>query len=525
MVIDISWFSVFFVVKTEKMTFVGTLIKNSTRTSYQYKINRNEPHPHQNKMLENLLNKGKKTGFGKIYNFSKILESENVSQAYSDCIPIYTYERLYKEFLKYQLSGSKQVVWKGETTYYALTSGTTEGGSKKIPVSDCMIKQFQKTSLQQLIALHELSLPPNFFKSSVLTLGGSTKLTRVRNHWEGDLSGILQKNKSLIYKLFTKPGNTICAIKDWNEKLDAIVKEAKKWDIGVIAGSPVWVNRVLQEIVTEYKVNSIQDIWPNLRLFLHGGVFLNTYESSINKLCNIPLIYLDTYLTSEGYFAYQKNPEEDGMHLLTNHGVYYEFVEEKYFDFLLSDKELHKIPTLTLREVECNKKYALIISTSSGLWRYCIGDILTFTAINPYLIKILGRLKHTLNMVGEHVSMENMNNALQRTNKIFSVQTEEYCVVPAEDNCCHHWYIGSNQTVGDTDKYASILDLNLEELNDDYKSQRKYNLAKPKVTFLPLQKFYEFLEKLGKTGGQHKFPRVLNKEQAYEWEVFLSRLD
>ena len=187
----------------------------------------------------------------------------------------YTYERLYKEFLKYQLSGSKKVVWSGETNYYALTSGTTEGGSKRVPVSDSMIKQFQKTTLQQLIALHELNLPPTFFKSSVLTIGGSTKLTKIKNYWEGDLSGILQKNKSLIYRLFTKPGNTISSIKNWDEKLAAIVKEAKKWDVGVLAGSPVWVNRALEEIVNEYQLSSIHDIWPNLKLFLHGGAFFS----------------------------------------------------------------------------------------------------------------------------------------------------------------------------------------------------------------------------------------------------------
>lgn len=507
------------------MTFVGSFIKNTTRASYEYKLKSKTSHGQQTKVLASLLAKGRKTSFGKIYNFSRFLNlSESALEVeFSDKIPIYNYERFYKEFLKYQLCGSKNVVWGGETIYYALTSGTTGGRSKRIPVSDRTIKQFQKTSLEQIAALHELNLPPKFFKSSVLTIGGSTELTSINEHWEGDLSGILQKNKSILYRLFTKPGKQISSIKSWDEKLRRIVKCAPNWDIGVIAGSPVWVHKVLDSIVKEYKLSSIHDIWPNFTLFLHGGVFLSTYKYSIDKLCKNELIYLDTYLTSEGYFAYQKTPKEEGMLLLTNHGVYYEFVEEKYFDLLLSDDQLHKVPALNLSKVEQGKRYVLIISTSSGLWRYCLGDIIEFTSIAPHKIKILGRVKHSLNMVGEHLSVDNMNEALFKTNTTFGINTEEFCVVEPKNKTRHHWYIGSNQTVKDPQKYAAILDLHLESLNDDYKTMRKYSIGVPQVTFLPLQKFYEYMHLEGKSGGQNKFPRVLSSDQASDWEVFLSR--
>lgn len=508
------------------MTIVGSLIKNTTRASYEYRLKNKNNHPQQTKVLKSLLAKSKKTSFGKIYNFSRLItfSEETVQREFSDNIPIYTYERLYKEFLKYQLSGSKNIVWGGETIYFALTSGTTEGGSKKIPVSDKMIKQFQKTSLEQLAALHELNLPSKFFKSSILTVGGSTELVNINEHWEGDLSGILQKNKSVLYRLFAKPGRQIRSIKNWEDKLLKIVENAPKWDIGVIAGSPVWVLKVIEAVVKEYHLTSIHDIWPNFKLFLHGGVFLSTYQDSINKLCKEEVIYLDTYLTSEGYFAYQRTPKDDGMLLLTNHGVFYEFVEEKYFELLLSEEHLHKIPAINLSEVQPGMKYALIISTSSGLWRYCLGDIIEFTSVEPFKIKIKGRVKHTLNMVGEHLSVDNMDKAILSTNDSFGINTEEYCVVETKSKSKHHWYIGSNQTVSDTQKYAAILDKHLENINDDYRNQRKYNLGIPQVTFLPLQKFYEYMEVAGKSGGQHKFPRVLNEYQASDWEAFLSRL-
>lgn len=509
------------------MTFVGSLIKNTTKVGYQYSNKRKKYHPDQEKVLEHLVNKAKRTSFGKIYNFSSI-DANNpgeLATVFAERLPIFTYERLYNEFYKFQLKGSTGVTWPSKIDYYALTSGTTQGGSKRIPVSEQMIKQFQKTSFQQVLSLHELNLPPSFFKSSILTLGGSTRLESVNGHWEGDLSGILQRNKSMVYKLFTKPGSSIGAIKNWHIKKAAIVKHAKKWDIGVIAGSPVWVNQLIEAIVHEYKVNTIHDIWPNLTLFLHGGVFLGTYRESIGKYCKRELIYLDTYLSSEGYFAYQKRPEDDGMSLLTKHGVYYEFVEERYFDQLSNERNLDSIPTINLSEVEVNKPYALIISTSAGIWRYSIGDVVRFTSVSPFLLKIDGRIKHTMNIAGEHLSLENMNEAVLATNKEFGVSTEEYCVLPASDNSRHHWYIGSNQVVKDVQSYMLYLDRNLSLLNDDYKSTRKYYLAHPTVTFLPLQKFYEYMEREEKIGGQHKFPRVLNRTQASNWLDFLSRLD
>lgn len=507
-----------------KMAFVGTFLKNTTRVGYNYGARRKANNPEQSKILKELLNRAKKTKIGKNYGFSGILQEQNICDAYRKNIPIFTYETFYDPYLKPQLEGLKNVAWPNKINYFALSSGTTTDASKRIPVSDQMIRQFQKTTLEQLIQLHELNLSSSFYQSTVLTIGGSTKLKEINSYFEGDLSGILQKNKLFLYRLFSKPGNKIAQLNDWNKKLEEIVKNAKKWDIGVVAGAPSWVLILFERIIKTYKVKSIHEIWPNFRIFLHGGVFLDTYQEKIEALCTEDVFFKNTYLASEGYFAYQKKPEDKGMSLLTNHGVYYEFIEEKYFELINSGGDISQVPTRLLSEVKDGESYGLVISTSSGLWRYFLGDVVRFSSIENLELEIVGRVRHTLSLVGEHLCLENMNRAVQKTNKRFGISAEEYCVLSAKNRDRHHWYIGSNSMV-DPQKYSVYLNQALEEVNDDYKYVRKYLLKAPRVKILPIQKFYEFMEKKGKLGAQHKFPRVLNKTQASEWESFLSSFD
>lgn len=506
------------------MAIVGTLLKNTTKVGYTYGVKKKINNPEQSKVLKELLTKAKKTKFGSDYNFSDLLQEQNICDAFRLQVPIFTYESFYEPYIKPQLQGEKNIAWPNKIYHFALSSGTTNDTSKRIPVSDHMIRQFQKTTLEQILQLHELNLSSKFYQSAVLTIGGSTKLKEVNNYFEGDLSGILQKNKSFLYRLFSKPGNKIAQLNDWNTKLEEIVKNAKKWDIGVIAGAPSWVLILLERIVKTYDLKSIHDIWPNFRIFLHGGVFLDTYKEKIEALCDQKLFFKNTFLASEGYFAYQKKPEDSGMSLLTNHGVYYEFIEDNYFDLINAGEDISSIPTCLLNEVKEHKNYGLVISTSSGLWRYFIGDVIKFTNLEKLQLEIVGRVKHTLNLVGEHLSLENMNKAVQQTNARFGISAEEYCVLPAKKRDRHNWYIGTNQMV-DHQMYSVFLNQALEELNDDYKYVRKYLLKAPRVKLLPIQKFYDFMDSKGKLGGQHKFPRVLSKDQAIEWEAFLNSFD
>ncbi|MDX1650864.1 MAG: GH3 auxin-responsive promoter family protein [Brumimicrobium sp.] len=504
------------------MALVGTFLKGTTRVGYNYGVKKKIVNPLQSRVLYNLLNKAKKTQFGKDHDFASILQQIDICDAYRKKVPLFTYEDFFDPYIKKQLEGEKNMAWPNKINHFALSSGTTNDSSKRIPVSDQMIRQFQRTTLEQVLRLHELNLPNEFFQAVVLTIGGSTKLTEEKHYFEGDLSGILQKNKSFIYKLFSKPGNKIAQIKDWNEKLDQIVKHAPKWDVGVIAGAPSWILMLLERIIEKYELKNIHEIWPNFRLLLHGGVFLDTYKGKIEALCSKQVYFINTYLASEGYFAFQKNHSDEGMTLLTKHGVYYEFLEEKYFNHINEGKSLRNLPTLLLNEIEENKNYALIISTSSGLWRYFMGDVIKFCDFPKRQFHITGRVKHTLNIAGEHLSVENMNRAVLETSNKLGLSSNEFCVVPNELKNGHNWYVGTDKPA-DAQEFADELDRCLEALNDDYVYVRKYHLKKPSVRVLPIQLFYDFMEEKGKLGGQHKFPRVLNKTQLADWEDFLRR--
>ena len=506
------------------MTFVGTILKETTRFGYQLSQKRGSQHTKQTGVLLDLLNQAKKTEFGTTYNFTSLLNNPSVASEYQDRIPLFTYETFYDAWLKKALTGTKNHIWPGKINYYALTSGTTTATSKRIPVSDQMLQQFQRTTLKQIVSLHKMDLPTTFFNASVLTVGGSTLLTDVGTHLEGDLSGILQKNKSFLVKPFSKPGHKTAQLKDWNKKMDEMVRKAPRWDIGVIAGVPSWVLMLLERIVSTYNLKTIHDIWPNFQLYLHGGVFLDNYKERILQLCKKPPFFINTYLASEGYFAYQEHPTDEGMTLLKEHGVYYEFVEDKYFELLANAQELNKIPTVLLDDVIPDKNYAIVISTSSGLWRYIMGDVVRFHETTKHQLSIVGRISHTINMLGEHLSLEHMNKAVKYAAKKLNVDVEEFCVSASKKLDRHHWYIGSNQVI-EEQLFGAYINECLEEINDDYRSVRKILLRTPKVKTLPLQKFYDFMELNGKSGGQHKFPRVLNKTQTKAWESFLNCLD
>lgn len=500
------------------MSVLGTIIKESTKYS-GYKIRKKKSNSNQEEILRNLLSKASNTEYGIRNNFQNLLKEWNVKIEFRDKVPLQTYESLYS-WIEKSLNGEKNILWPGEIKFFALSSGTTKGSSKKIPVSDQMIKQFQKTSLEQLLTLHKLNLSTAFYESSVLTLGGCTKLKKYDNHFEGDLSGILQKNKSFVYKPFSKPSQKISQIENWEEKMKQIILKAPSWNIGVVAGVPTWVIKLFEGIKDHYQIKSIHEIWPNFRLYLHGGVFLGNYQDKIDSFCEKPIYYQNTYLASEGYFAYQHQPRNQGLNLLLKNGIYFEFIPKQFFD-KVEEGNLHAVKTLTIDEIEPNQKYALVISTISGLWRYIIGDVVKFTCVESFEIEIIGRISHYLNMAGEHVSAANMNKALVNTAKMFDIQIDEFCVVVSEKKDRHLWYVGTSKILNEH-HMAIILDNELRSLNDDYNELRKSIIKLPKVKILPTQKFYDFLASKNKIGGQNKFPRVLNHMQRIEWERFLT---
>lgn len=503
------------------MKIIGRLLKKTAEVGYKRNHNKGLGFEHQIHSLRYLLEKAKKTDFGKNHDFVTLLKSESIVKDYQKEVPIVDYEEFYQTWLHRSIDGVKDHTWPGKIKYYALSSGTTGSPSKRIPVTKETIRSFQKTSMKQIMTLHQMDLPVEFFQKSILVVGGSTELNHVENHIEGDLSGILKKHTSWIVYPFTQPSNKVADIKDWNKKLDKMVEEAPKWDIGVVAGVPSWCIMLMERIIEKHKLNSIHDVWPNFHVYVHGGVFMQPYLQRMQRVCGQKVHLLDTYLASEGYFAYQSIPDTDSMKLLLNNDIFFEFVPFDEVHFTSDGTLKNRYKALTVDEVEEGKEYALVISTNAGLWRYLIGDLVRFTDVENRQIKITGRIKQYLSLVGEHLSLDNINQALVATCKEMGVEVDEFCIYCDIANQRHMWTVGSTLQV-DTELFIQKLDFNLGLLNDDYRSVRKASLNTPTLQCVKTNLFYKYMEKMGKLGSQNKFPRVMNEYQASEWKRFLS---
>lgn len=503
------------------MKIIGRLLKKTAEIGFKRNHNKGLSFNYQLKSLHYLINKAKKTNFGKNHRFTELLENQDLIASFQQEVPMVEYDEFYQTWLHRSIDGLKDNTWPGKIKYYALSSGTTGSPSKRIPVTKETISSFQKTSMKQIMTLHQFGLPVEFFQKSILVVGGSTQLVAIENHVEGDLSGILKKHTSWIASPFTQPSNQVADIRDWNKKLDKMVEQAPNWDIGIVAGVPSWCIMLMERIVEHYKLKSIHDIWPNFHVYVHGGVFIQPYLKRLERISGQKINLLDTYLASEGYFAYQNIPNSTSMKLLLNNSIFYEFVPFDDAHFTSEGKLKNKFKAFSVNEVEINKDYALVITTNAGLWRYIIGDLVQFTDVEQRQIKITGRIKQYLSLVGEHLSLDNINTALDIVSKEMDVEVQEFCIYCDILNQRHAWTIGAEQFI-DTDLFIQKLDYQLGLLNDDYKSVRKASLNTPTLLSVKTNLFYNFMEKMGKLGSQNKFPRVMNEYQASEWKRFLS---
>jgi len=354
----------------------------------------------QQNVLKRLLRKAQFTHFGEAYGFSEIIRSENVVEAFQRNVPVHDYNRIFKNWWYRSLNGEPYVAWPGRVKYFALSSGTSEASSKYIPVTNDILRSIKKTSVRQLLSLAQYNFPPEFFEKGkgILMLGGSTHLQYNGSYYAGDLSGITTSNIPFWFQFFYKPGRRISKERDWPVKLEEIVIRAKDWDVGVIVGVPAWLQILLEKIIERYNLKNIHEIWPNLNIYVHGGVSFTPYIKGFERLLGKPLIYMETYLASEGFIAYQKRPHVNSMQMALDTGLFFEFVpfNESNFDF---EGNISNNPeVLTLNQVEENKEYALLLSSNAGAWRYLIGDTIKFTSTNLNEIRITGRTKHFLSL-------------------------------------------------------------------------------------------------------------------------------
>ena len=493
------------------MAVIGEFIKKAIDV-YGFVISEPDPVKAQLDVLKHLLTNARLTAFGKKHNFSNILASDDPVAAFQQEVPIHDYDKLYNEWWHYLLEGHQNVTWPGGQSYFALSSGTTST-SKSIPVTDDMLDSIRKSGIQQVMSLKNFDLPSDFFEKQILMLGSSVSLIEKEDHQEGEISGISAANIPAWFRGYYKPGVEIASITNWDERVRRIAEEAPKWDIGSLSGIPSWIELMLHEVIAYNKLNTIHDIWPNLQVYTSGGVALEPYRKSLENLLARPLTYIDTYLTSEGYLATQKRPDTSSMALIVDNGIFFEFVPFLEANMDEAGRVKQEAPVLTLAEVEENVEYVLLISTVSGAWRYMIGDTVMVTDRQRAEIKITGRTKHYLNVVGEQLSVYQMNQAMQVMQQRFGIEINEFVVSAIRKNGVYinKWFIGANQTV-DNEELAAALDTELCNTNKNYKVARSKSLKGVEAEVIPVEKFYAWSEDHKKLGGQAKIPRVMKEE-------------
>jgi hypothetical protein len=509
------------------MAILGTLLKKGIKLRENLEQEYSSPAELQKRELKDLLITAVATEFGKYYDFQKILfyfrrAPKDFYSVFKSSVPLHDYNKINKDWWHLALKGAKNICWPGRVKYFALSSGTSESSSKYIPVTKDMTKAIQRTSIRQIITLSKYDLPASFFEAGILMLGGSTHLNQRGSYFEGDLSGIQAARLPFWFQHFYKPGKKIAKTRKWDAKLDEITKKAPDWDIGIVVGVPAWIQILLEKIIEYHNVKNIHEIWPNLRVYVHGGVSLDPYRAGFEKLTGRPLYYIETYLASEGFIAYQTVPHRRSMRLVLNNGIFYEFVPFEEKNFNVDGEILKEAETLMIDDVEEGKEYAILMSTCSGAWRYLLGDVIKFVSVEESEIVITGRTKHFLNLCGEHLSVDNMNKAIELVSKEMNISIPEFTVagIPHASLFAHQWYVGTDDAV-DKVLLKERLDFYLKSLNDDYAVERSAALKEVFVEVYPLRVFYEWMEWKGKAGGQNKFPRVMKKTQLEEWIGYL----
>lgn len=509
------------------MALLGNLIARSLKLRKKLVLQRATPRTYQRHTLRMLLDRGQYTAFGKQYGFGNILSQEvDFVQAFRSRVPVHNYDKMFRDWWHRCLDGEENVSWPGKVKYFALSSGTSESASKHIPVTQDMIRAIKKMGFKQLYSMTNFKVPSVAFQKGILMLGGTTSLFERGEVYEGDMSGISAKNMPRwVSTLLYKPGQKISKRPNWEERIKLIVSNAPQWDVGTVCGVPAWVQIVFEEIIRYHKVDNIHDIWPNLCVYIHGGVSFEPYRESFKRLLGKPVTFIETYMASEGSFGFQSRPGEPGIKLVLNNGVFYEFVPFNSDNFDEDGNIKNNPETRLVHEVEEGVDYAVMLSTCAGAWRYIIGDVVRFSNAKEHEIIITGRTKQFLSLCGEHMSVDNMNKAIDTASKKLGITIREFTVAgfPYENLFAHRWYIGCDDECVDAATVRQVIDETLSEVNDDYAVERTSALKEVFIEILPNSIFYDYLRSKGKEGAMNKFPRVLKGKQLEEWENYLKK--
>ena len=482
----------------------------------------------QRQVLSYLVEHAKNTEYGIQHDFSHISDYDSFRQR----VPVNTYEEL-KGYIDRMRHGETDILWPGRTRWYAKSSGTTNDKSKFIPVTPDGLKGNHYGGGSDVVALYLQNNPKSrMFDGRGLILGGSHSPNyNLPGTLVGDLSAILIENINPVVNLFRVPKKQTALLSDFEIKRDRIAREAMTRNVTNLSGVPSWMLSVLSRVMELTGKEHLEEVWPNLEVFFHGGVAFTPYRKQYEQLITSPdMHYMETYNASEGFFGLQNDPSDASMLLMLDYGVFYEFIPmDKFPDAIASagmarqQLEPEKQPCIVpLEGVEVGVNYAMVISTTCGLWRYVIGDTVRFTSVKPYKFVITGRTKHFINAFGEELIVDNAEKGLGYACQQTGAEVSEYTAAPVfMDNkakCRHQWLIEFAKPPQDLQQFAALLDRRLQEINSDYEAKRYKDITLQPLEIVVARRnlFNDWLKLRGKLGGQHKVPRLSNTRETME---------
>lgn len=465
------------------------------------------PHDVQNELLDNLIQEAQKTEWGKKYDYRTIRSLND----FKERIPIQDYNDI-KPYVERLMFGEKDLLWPGETNWFAKSSGTTEDRSKFIPLTKDALEECHFKGGKDMLSIYCNNYPEtNLFSGKGLMLGGSREINPLnRFSYSGDLSAIIINNLPFWADILKTPDTSIALMENWEEKLNKIAITTCNEDVTNIAGVPSWMLKLLNRILEIKGKTNIKEVWPNLEVYFHGAVNFDPYRKQYDELIGIKNInYLELYNASEGFFGIQDRSDRNEMLLMLDYGIYYEFIP-------MDEIEKENPHTLSLDQVETGKNYAIVISTNAGLWRYKIGDTVQFTSLSPFRIIVSGRTKHFINAFGEEVIIENADRAIsiacEQTNSSITEYTAAPIFLTNKTSGGHEWLIEFEKEPESLANFTQILDDALKSVNSDYDAKRSGNitLQLPLIQSVKKNTFYNWLKRKNKLGGQNKVPRLSN---------------
>ena len=466
----------------------------------------------QREVLQDLVTSAQYTEFGRKYNFSKLFTVREFKKE----VPIHEYDDL-KNYIQRIMDGEDNVLWNTPIHWFAKSSGTTSDRSKFIPVSEESLQDCHYKAAKDVVTLYYNFNPESdLLTGKGLVIGGSHTIHQLNeeSHY-GDLSAVLLQNTPFWSDWIRTPDLRIALMDEWENKIEELAKNTIAENVTSISGVPTWTLVLIKRILEMTGKSSLTEVWPNLELYMHGGVSFTPYREQFKHLIGKKIQYLELYNASEGFFAAQDIPSGEGMLLFTDHGIFMEFMP-------IEEYGKSEPRTIGLRDVQIGQNYALVISTNGGLWRYLVGDTIQFTSLNPFRIRVSGRIRHFINAFGEEVIVENTDKAIAMASEKTGAIVNDYTAAPVyfseQSNGAHEWLIEFETEPSSLEQFTVELDKALQSLNSDYEAKRHKSIAlrMPLVRKLSKGIFSSWLKNKGKLGGQHKVPRLSNDRNYIE---------